>query len=177
MDLRVRDVLWPIVVHHMKHDGNQKVLVRAGKRLGGKVSRVVFERQPPELLAPHPLRVGEAHVVALLLVLATMLCLTHPAEQQQRKKWPNAAEWIHERKVGQEDTAIGAGSFRDGSRPFTRAFRSSGLICGHAFFARFARSGGRCPPECIPQPRGLLGRHRRPLRLDEAVEQRVFRRV
>jgi hypothetical protein len=82
MDLRVRNVLWPIVVHHMKHDGDQKVPVRAEERLSGEVLSVVLKRQPPELLAPHPLRMGEAHVVALLLVDTTMLGLAHPTEQQ-----------------------------------------------------------------------------------------------
>ena len=98
VDLGVRNVLRAVVVHHMKHDGNQKILVRAGKRLRGIVSGVVFERQPSELLASHPLGMGELHVFALPLVDTPVLCLTNPTEHQQCKEWPNDAEGGHARE-------------------------------------------------------------------------------
>ena len=73
VNLRVGDVLRPVVVHHVKHNRHHDVLGGARRLTVCVLVGEVFQGDAPRLLALDPLRVRPMHLVQLFLVLAAVL--------------------------------------------------------------------------------------------------------
>ena len=97
VNLRVGDVLRSIVVDHVEHDGDEDVPVGARHALGVKGAGMVLESGVPELLHPHPLRVRLVHLLALVPMGATVLCLNSVRGEQQEQQGQEKANSGHGR--------------------------------------------------------------------------------
>ena len=95
VDLGIGNVLRTIVVHHVKHHGDDQVFLRAGVQWRGLILGMGFECKSPHLLTFHPFGMVEMHLFALLGMHTAVLGVNlHPMEECGKQK-QRGQMWFH----------------------------------------------------------------------------------